>query len=107
MPYKVGQSNPAATTPADLYTVPASTEAVISTLAVCEHAGTATTVRVLVRPDGDTAADVHRLIFDAPLNAYETQFYTLGIALAATDVVTVEAATGDVTFQAFINETDV
>jgi hypothetical protein len=40
MAFKVAQSNPAAGTPADLYTVPSAKEAVISTLTVCNH-GTA------------------------------------------------------------------
>jgi hypothetical protein len=107
MAYTVAQSNPAAATPADLYTVPASTEAVISTLAICEHNDVATRYRILVRPAGDTAADVHRLVFDAPIAGLDTVFLTLGIALATTDVITVEAATGDVTFTAFVNETGV
>jgi len=37
--YKVlGQSNPAATTATTLYTVPAGTQAVVSTIAVCNQA---------------------------------------------------------------------
>ena len=107
MAYTVAQSNPAAATPADLYTVPAGKEAVISTLAVCEHNNVSATYQVLVRPGGATAADVHRVIFDAPIAARDTIFVTTGIALAAGDVVTVEAATGDVTFTAFVNETEV
>ena len=106
MAYTVAQSNPAAATPADLYTVPASKEAVISTLAIAEHGGAPADFKVLVRPAGAAAADVHVLVNAAELVANDTQFLTVGIALAATDVVTVEATTGAVTFTAFVNETE-
>jgi hypothetical protein len=107
MAYTVAQSNPAAATPSDLYTVPSEKEAVISTLAIAEHGGAPADFSIRVRPDGDTAADVHILVNGAELVANDTQFLTIGIALAATDVVTVEATTGDVTFTAFVNETEV
>ena len=107
MAFTVKQSNPAAATPADLYTVPAATEAVISTLAVAEHGGAGATFDVLVRPAGSAAADVHVLIKGGELGANDTLFFTVGIALAATDVITVEADTADVTFTAFVNESEV
>lgn len=106
MPYKVAQSNPAAATPADLYTVPAGKESVISTLAVAEHGGTPADFSIRIRPAGAAAADVHILVGAAELTANDTQFLTIGIVLAATDVVTVEATTGDVTFTAFVNESE-
>jgi hypothetical protein len=106
MAFKVAQSNPAAGTPADLYTVPSAKEAVISTLTVCNH-GTATAEYDLkVRPAGATAADVHILAAGVALSPNDTAFITAGIALGTADVVTVEADTADVTFMAFVNETD-
>jgi hypothetical protein len=105
MAYKVFQSNPAATTPADLYTVPSAKEAVISTIAVCNH-GATNVFSIWIRKAGATAADVHLLANGVGVAADETFFITAGIALAATDVVTVEAGTGDMTFQAFVNEVD-
>jgi hypothetical protein len=55
--YKVlGQSNPAATTATTLYTVPAATQAVISTLVVCNQASTAATFRLAVRVGGAALA---------------------------------------------------
>jgi hypothetical protein len=107
MGFKVVQSNPAAGTPADLYTVPSAKQAVISTLTVCNY-GTATAdYDLLVRPAGAAAADVHLLAKGVATPAKETTFITAGIALATSDVVTVESDTGDVTFMAFVNETDV
>ena len=104
MSYKVAQSNPAASTPANLYTVPSATSAVISTLTVCNF-GTAVAVYDLrIRPAGATATDAHLLASGVAIAPNETAFITAGVALSATDVVTVEADTDDVTFMAFVSE---
>ena len=102
--YKVlGQAAPAATTNVALYTVPSATSAVCSTLAICNR-GVSTQVRVAVRPAGAAIADQHYIVFDAAVNQYDTTFLTLGVTLAATDVVTVYAGTGDVSFSLFGSE---
>ena len=104
MAYKVlGQLNPAATTATTLYTVPATRASVCSTLAVCNQ-GVSTTYRVAVRPAGATLAALHYLVWEAALNANETQLLTLGITLAATDVVTVFAGTAAMSFSLFGDE---
>jgi len=49
--YKVlAQSAPSATTETTLYTVPSSTSAVVSTIAITNQAGTSGTYRIAVRP---------------------------------------------------------
>jgi hypothetical protein len=102
--YKVlGQANPAATTNVNLYTVPAATSAVCSTLTVC-NTGVSTIFRVAIRPAGATLSNVHYIVFDTSINANDTIFLTLGITLAATDVVTVYANTANVTFGLFGSE---
>lgn len=106
MPYKVAQSNPPATTDTDLYTVPASKEAVISTLSVA-NTGADASFRISVRPLGATLSDEHYIVYETTLAAGESKFFTIGMALAATDVVTVRASTSNVAFTAFINETSV
>ena len=51
--YKVlGQINPTSNTSTTLYTVPASTSAVLSTITVCNQASTSATFRLAVRPAG-------------------------------------------------------
>jgi hypothetical protein len=106
MAYKVAQSNPAANTPANLYTVPSAKEAVISTLAICNDGGPGSfTIRI--RPAGATAAKVHLLASASLIGDAETVFITAGIALAASDVVTVEGSTANMVFTAFINEVSV
>jgi hypothetical protein len=106
MGFKVVQSNPAAGTPADLYTVPSAKQAVISTLTVCNYGTAVAEYDLRVRPAGATAADVHFLAAGVAIPANETAFITAGIALGTADVVTVEADTASVTFMAFVSETD-
>jgi len=102
--YKVlGQVEPAATTATALYTVPASTSAVCSTLSIC-NTGVSTTYRVAIRPAGATLADLHYIVYDAAIEQYNTTLLTLGITLATTDVVTVYAGTANVVFNLFGSE---
>jgi len=102
--YKVlGQSAPSATTNTTLYTVPAATSVVASTLVVANR-GTSTTFRVAIRPAGATLADEHYIVYDASLNQYDSTFLTLGITLATTDVVTVYAGAATLSFSLFGSE---
>lgn len=103
--YKVlGQSNPTANTNTDLYTVPSATSAVCSTLVVCNQAATGATFRVAVRPAGAAIATQHYLSYDVSLNANDSVTLTIGITLAATDVVTVRANSATVSFNLFGSE---
>lgn len=102
--YKVlGQVEPAATTATTLYTVPAATSAVCSTLSIC-NTGASTTYRIAIRPAGATLADIHYIVYDAAIEQYNTTFLTLGVTLAATDVITVYANTATVVFNLFGSE---
>jgi hypothetical protein len=102
--YKVlGQSNPAATTDIALYTVPASTSAVVSTLSIT-NLGVSTTFRVAVRPAGATLANLHYIVYDSTINAGASIYLTLGVSLATTDVVSVYAGTANLAFSLFGSE---
>jgi hypothetical protein len=59
---------------------------------------------VAVRPAGATLANQHYIVFDNIVNAGDSVFLTLGITLAATDVVTVRAGTADMSFSLFGSE---
>lgn len=102
--YKVlGQSNPSASTNTTLYTVPSATNAVCSTLSVT-NLGVSTTFRVAVRPAGAALANQHYIVFDSALNAGSSVYLTLGVSLAATDVITVFAGTANLAFSLFGSE---
>jgi glucose-6-phosphate dehydrogenase assembly protein OpcA len=103
--YKVlGQSNPSATTATTLYTVPASTSTVVSTISVANLTGTAATFRIAIRPSGATLANQHYLAYDVTVAASDTTVMTLGITLATTDVITIYASTANLAFSAFGSE---
>jgi glucose-6-phosphate dehydrogenase assembly protein OpcA len=103
--YKVlGQSNPAATTATTLYTVPALTSTVISTISVANLTGTAATFRIAIRPAGATLANQHYLAYDVTVAASDTTVMTLGVTLATTDVITIYASTANLAFSAFGSE---
>lgn len=103
--YKVlGQSNPAATTATTLYTVPAATQAIVSTITVCNQAATAATYRIAVRPDGATLAAQHYVAYDVSIPANATDTLTLGLTLGDTDVVTVYASSATMSFNAYGSE---
>jgi hypothetical protein len=103
--YKVlGQSAPAATTATTLYTVPSATSAVISTLVIANRVGTIATYRIAIRPAGATLANEHYIAYDVTVGAGDSTTLTLGITLAATDVITVYASTANLSFGIFGSE---
>lgn len=103
--YKVlGQSAPAATTETDLYTVPASTDAVISTINVCNRSGSAATFRILVAPAGASTDNKHYIAYDVNISGNDLIALTLGITLDATDKIRVYASSANLSFNAFGSE---
>lgn len=94
----LGQSAPAAATDTAAYTVPAATQAVVSSIIVANTSATAATYRVHVRVAGAATAPGNAIFYDVALPAYSTQVLQLGLALAATTVVQVRASVAGVTF---------
>lgn len=103
--YKVlGQLNPAATTLSTLYTVPAATSTVCSTITICNQAASAATYRIAVRPAGEAINGKHYITYDGALPANETIGLTLGMTLATTDIISVYASTATLSFNLFGSE---
>ena len=103
--YKVlGQVNPTANTATTLYTVPSANSAIISTVSICNQAATATTFRLAVQPAGASLVAKHYLNYDTSLPGNDSITVTIGMTLAATDVVSVYAGSATVSFNAFGNE---
>jgi len=103
--YKVlGQSNPSATTLTTLYTAPASTSTIISTISICNQANTAATFRIAVRPAGTGIAAQHYINYDTPISGNDTITLSLGITLATTDVLSVYSSTATMSFNAYGSE---
>ena len=103
--YKVlGQSNPTATTATTLYTVPAATQTVISTIVICNLVASNATFRIAIRVAGATLANNQYVAYDVTVGASDSTALTLGITLNATDIVTVYASSANLTFMAFGSE---
>jgi hypothetical protein len=100
----LGQENPAATTLTTLYTVPASTSAVASTLTVCNMGGSQTSFRVAVRGGGAAIANKHYLYYDLTIPGNDAFASTIGLALSSGDVVSVYAANTNLAFSLFGQE---
>ncbi len=100
--YKVlGQSSPSAATNTDLYTVPAVTSTIVSTLVVANRSATASTYRVAVRPAGAAIANQHYISYDVTVGGNGVVTMTLGLTLATTDVITVYTANATLSFSAY------
>jgi hypothetical protein len=104
MAYKVLGQIAATTTATAVYTVPASTETVVSTITVCNRAAAAKTYRIILRPNDETLADKHYLAFDVAIAANDTVALTLGITMDATDKLYVSSSTNDLSFNVFGSE---
>jgi glucose-6-phosphate dehydrogenase assembly protein OpcA len=103
--YKVlGQVIPSAATATTLYTVPASTQAVVSTITVCNQAATAATYRIAIRVAGAALATSQYIAYDVSLPANASDTLTLGITVGATDVITIYSSTATMSFSAFGSE---
>lgn len=87
-----------------LYTCPASTEAIISTIIVCNRSTSAKSYRIMVRPDNETLATKHYLAYDVAIAANDTTALTLGIAINAGDKLDVYSSDTNVSFSAFGTE---
>jgi len=102
--YKVlGQAAPAATTATNVYTVPASTQAIIST-SVATNRSAQATFRVRVRPTGEAQENKHYLAYDVVIAANDSTTLTLGITMDETDVLTVYGSSANLSWNVFGTE---
>lgn len=100
----LGQLAPSATTNSDLYSVPPNTSTVCSTLIACNRSSSAIRVRVAVRPAAAAISNEHYLFYDTTVPANDSMALTLGLTLAATDVVTVYSSSASASFSLFGEE---
>lgn len=92
--YKVlAQSAPSSTAAANVYTVPAATNTVISTLMICNRATVNASYNIAVVPAGATLANQHYICFNSLVPPNDTIALTVGMSLAATDNIAIQANT--------------
>jgi hypothetical protein len=89
---------------ATLYTVPAATSTVVSTITISNRSTATRTYRIAIRPAGAAIDNKHYIAYDVNVLANDTTALTLGVTLAATDVVSVYASGSEVAFSLFGSE---
>jgi hypothetical protein len=101
----LGQSLPTDTNEATLYTVPSGQEAVLSSLTVCNKSTNAAKFRVRVKVGGAGDDDKEWVYYDLEIQGNDTFVATVGITLAATDLIKVRTDTASaLAFQAYGDE---
>ena len=97
----LGQAAPGATSETDLYTVPADTEAAVSSVYACNRSTGSAKVRVSVSADGGATANKDYLYYDVEIPANDTFVATVGLSLDAADVIRVYTDVNTVSFSAY------
>lgn len=101
--YKIlGQLAATANATANLYTVPASTNTVVSTIIITNRNNASNiTYRIAVQPGGATLANDHFIAYDSTIVSLDSVALSLGLTLGVGDVLSVNTANANVTFSAF------
>jgi len=103
--YKIlGQVADASANDVELYLVPASTEAIVSTIVVCNREAAANTFRIATKSDNSAVANEDYVAYDTSIAANDTITLTLGVTLETGAEISVGASDANVTFQAFGTE---
>lgn len=104
--YKIlGQISPNDSSYTALYTAPAATSSIVSTITVCNQRYDATRYRIAILPSGtSTPTSTHFIAYDAEINPFETQYITIGATLGAGDKIVVFSFGTPLSFAAFGTE---
>lgn len=104
---RLGATIPSANTQSNVYVVPAATEAVISTIIVCNQDNSNTLYSLAVMPDGEFSSDANSVDFivrDALVPPLDSIILTIGLTLDANTVLAANASLANVSFSAFGTE---
>lgn len=96
----LGQSLPTANVLTDIYTVPASTSATISSIFICNQ-GLAASIRISVAVAGAADNGKQYLYHNLFIDVNDSFIATAGVTLSAGDVVRAYSDTGNVSFNLF------
>ena len=104
---RLGAINPSANTQTNVYVVPASTEAVISTIAICNQDSTNVSYSLIVMPPGAFAspsAAANFVIRGAVVPAADSIILTIGLTANAGTVIAANTNNPNVSFSIFGSE---
>ena len=104
--YKYAQVQGTASTGtyATLYTTPAATQAVISSLVITNQASSDVTVRIGLDTTAGTPGSSEWLVYDAVVAGNDTVALPLGVTLDATKYIRVSSSANTCNFSAFLSE---
>lgn len=91
----LGQAAPSTTDNVDIYTVPSSTQAIVSSIVVCNTTATGSTFRVFQRINAAAAGAANAVAYDIAIPANSTTSLELKLTVDAADVITVRSGTAD------------
>jgi hypothetical protein len=91
----LGQVAPSTTDNVDAYTVPAATEAIVSSIVIANTTASASSFRIFQRIDGAAAGVGNAVAYDVAIPANSTTSLELKLTINATDVITVRSANAD------------
>lgn len=100
----LGQHVPTAGNTDLMYTVPTSTQAVVSSIMCCNFSGASDSIIIAVVPSGDSITTANAIYYGLPIGANDTFTATVGITMGAGDMVYVYSLNGTVAYSLFGQE---
>ena len=104
---RLGAIYPSANSQTNVYVVPAATQAVISTIAICNQGANSTTYSLALMPSSifaSPAGAAHFLVKNATLSGSDTIFLTVGLTANAGMVLAANTPNSNISFSAFGSE---
>lgn len=102
--YSQIQGTAALGTYATLYTTAGATQAVISTIVICNQASVSATYRIGLDTTAGTPGASEWLVYDGVVAGNDSICLTLGVCLDASKFIRVSSSTATVSFSAFVSE---
>jgi methenyltetrahydromethanopterin cyclohydrolase len=100
--YKVlGQLACASTTEETVYACPAATQAIITSVVICNRTASAVTFRLYLAPDDAVTGDKQYLYYDVSIPGNDTFVATIGICMGSTDDLRFYASAASLSVNAF------
>jgi hypothetical protein len=104
--YKYSQVQGTASTGtyATLYTTPSATQAVISSIVICNQASSDVTVRIGLTTSAGTPTAAQFLVYDAVIAGNDTIALTLGVTMDASKFLRISSSANTCSFSAYLSE---
>lgn len=91
--YKIlGQTLPTANILSNVYVVPTSTSAIVSTITICNQGSANANVDIMIRPINEALANKHYLLKNITIPRADTMILSPGVTLNASVIVAVNNA---------------